>query len=409
MVGNFVSLVMLQGINFLLPLIAMPYLVRILGVERYGFTMFGYALIQYFIMFTDFGFNLSGTKYISQNRDNPDKINTYLNSAMMGRMLLCSMSFLVLLILICCFDRFKTDSIFYLSYFGMVIGNAMFPVWFFQGMERMKYMTIFYLAAKVLTFFPFFIFIKKAEDYFYVPIFYSAGYIFAGCISLYFVYIQMNMKWFLPSVKQIKFALTDSSTYFLSRLSTSLFTTNNLFVLGLVYGNTVTGNTIVGFYSAAEKLYQAYTQLLGPFTGVLFPHIAKTRDVRFFKNALTKVFFTNLIVLTGVILCGELILYLVYDRVDPETLSVFRILLTACYVTYPSMLLGYPFLAAMGHPTYTNSTTIITSFVHITGLFILFFTKQLNLYTVAIMVVVSESFLLFLRARGVIKFKLMKQ
>ena len=144
------------------------------------------------------------------------------------------------------------------------------------------------------------------------------------------------MKWFFPPIKEIKNALTDSSTYFLSCLSTSLFTTSNSFVLGLVCGNTVTGNTIVGFYSAAEKLYQAYTQLLGPFTGVLFPHIAKTRDVRFFKNALTKVFFTNLIVLTGVILCGELILYLVYDRVDPETLSVFRILLTACYVTYPS-------------------------------------------------------------------------
>ena len=53
MVINFISLALLQGVNYLLPLLSFPFLFRVLGVERWGLVTFGYALMQYFIMFTD--------------------------------------------------------------------------------------------------------------------------------------------------------------------------------------------------------------------------------------------------------------------------------------------------------------------------------------------------------------------
>ncbi len=414
MVENFISLVLLQGINYLLPLISVPFLVRVLEIERWGLVSIGLGLTQYFIIFTDFGFNLSATKYISEKRNDKDLVNAYLNSAMIGRVFLCLVSFFILLLLIFFFNKFKTEAVFYLLFFGMVIGNVMFPMWFFQGMEKMKYMTVFHISAKLLTFSPLFFVIKGPEDYIYVPLFYAIGYISAGLISLYFVYKTLGMKWFIPTFKEIKEALTSSATYFLSRASTSLFTTSNSFILGLVLGNTA-----AGYYSAAEKFYQAYNQLLGPFIGVLFPHIANTRNVKFFKNTFKRITISNVFLLTAVIVCSKFIITLAYGNTENEilangniedgTLTVFRILLIGCYVTIPSMLLGYPFLAAMGHPHYTNWTTITTSIVHITGLLLLILTNQLSIYSVAIMVVISESLLCFLRVRGVMKYKLMKE
>lgn len=132
MVINFISLALLQGVNYLLPLLSFPFLFRVLGVERWGLVTFGYALMQYFIMFTDFGFNLSATKYISEHKTDLGKINSYLNSTMLGRFFLCGVSFAILLILITCFNKFKSESSFYLLYFGMIIGNVMFPMWFFS-------------------------------------------------------------------------------------------------------------------------------------------------------------------------------------------------------------------------------------------------------------------------------------
>ena len=403
MAVNFISLVLLQGVNYLLPLISFPFLFRVLGVERWGLVTFGYSLMQYFVMFTDFGFNLSATKYISQHRSDPKAINDYLNSAMTGRFLLCLVSLLILLILIGGFDKFRTDALFYLLYFGIIIGNVMFPMWFFQGMENMKYITVFHIIAKSLSFIPFFIFIRKPEDYMLVPVCYSFGFVLAGLVSLYIVYAKMDMRWYWPTLKGLKEALRESSMYFLSRASTSLFTTSNSFLIGLVCGNTA-----VGYYSAAEKLYQAYNQLLTPFTGVLFPHIAKSRDVGFFKKIFYRISFANIFCVAAALALSSIVLQIVYGTADPNIESVYLVLVSGCFVTIPSMLMGYPFLAAMGHPHYTNWTIVITSIVHITGLFILYLCSALDTTTVAMMVVFSESLLICFRAAGIRRFHLFK-
>ncbi|MDR1200769.1 MAG: oligosaccharide flippase family protein [Tannerellaceae bacterium] len=405
MTQNFVSLVLLQGVNYLLPLVSFPFLFRVLGFERWWLISIGYALIQYFVLFTDFGFNLSATKYISVHRDDNVRVNRYLNSAFICRILLGFVGFIILFILISTVGRFRQDASFYLLYFGIVVGNIMFPMWFFQGVEKMKYITIFNIVAKLISFIPFFIFIRKPEDYMLVPLFYTTGYIFAGLVSIYIIYFKERMKWFLPTSAEIKFAFKDSSTYFLSRISVSVFTYSNSFVLGLVCGNAA-----AGYYTAAEKLYQAYNQLLTPFTGVLFPYMAQARDIHFFKKIFRRITVGNVFLLTGILLASYWIIQVVYgEAAQAGSLTVFRILLFGCFFTIPSMLLGYPFLAAIGYASYTNWTIFIVSLLHLSGLAILFFSGCLTINTVAALVVVAELLLLTFRLRAVVHYKLFKR
>ncbi|MDR1357133.1 MAG: oligosaccharide flippase family protein [Tannerellaceae bacterium] len=403
MMQNFVSLVLLQGINYLLPLLTFPFLFRVLEVKYFGLVSFGYTLTQFFVIFTDFGFNLSATKYISINRDNREAVNKYLNSVFVCRALLAAASFLILLLLACFVERFKHDSWFYISYFGIVIGNALFPMWYFQGMEKMKYITAFNIIAKSVSFLPLFIFIREPGDYILAPVFYSAGYILAGLISVYVIYFREDMQWFLPAVKDIAYAFSDSFSYFLSRISLSMFSNINTFVIGLLCGNTA-----VGYYSAAEKLYLAYNQLLLPFTGVLFPHIAKTRDVRFFKRILSLIAPINIALLAIILLGSQWLIDIIYDEpAQSGTLAVFRILICASFLAVPSILLGYPFLAAMGHARYTNYTVVLVSIFHITGLAALVLSNTLSIYSVAALVVLSETLLFAFRAAGVKKYRLL--
>ncbi|GHU81790.1 hypothetical protein FACS189415_0870 [Bacteroidia bacterium] len=401
MAQNFVALVLLQGINYLLELLSAPFLIRMLGIERWGLVFFGYTVMQYLVLFADFGFNLAGTKYISAHQKETEMVNRYLNSAFTCRIIIGILCFVALFLLIMLFDKFSIDAWFYLLYFGIVVGNVMFPMWYFQGMEKMKYITIFNVVAKMASLVPFFIFIRKPGDYMLVPIFYSIGFILAGLVSIYLIYWKEGMRWFIPPMKEIWAAMKDSSAYFFSRLSVSLFTYSNSFLLGLVYGNT-----IVGFYGAAEKLYKAYNFLLTPFTGVLFPHMANRHDVPFFKRVMKMLTPLNIVFVIGIQLFSAWIMR-VYCGVDqPESLGVFRILILACFVTIPSMLLGYPFLAAMGHASYTNWTIVIVSLVHVSGLLILWLGGWLSIYSVAMMVVLAETLLLAFRVRGVQKFKL---
>ncbi len=112
--------------------------------------------------------------------------------------------------------------------------------------------------------------------------------------------------------------------------------------------------------------------------------------------------------MTAALFLSTYMLQIVYGTADSNILEVFRTLLCACFVTMPSMLLGYPFLAAMGYPLYTNYTVMATSAVHITGLAILYIMGMISPITVAMMVVLSETLLILFRIKGVCKFKLFK-
>lgn len=398
---NFVSLASIQGVNYLLPLIAIPYLFRVLGVKEFGLFGFAYAFVQYFVIFTDFGFNLSATKYIAEHRDDTATINAYLNAAMFARVLICVLGFMVMCAITFSFKAFKDDKAFFLLFYGIVLGGALFPQWFFQGIERMKYITMLSILAKVLSIIPIFFLVTSPADYHMIPILYSTGFLIAGCCSIYVIYRKMGMKWFLPDLKLVRWALKDSGPYFLSRAAVSLFTVSNVFILGLTVNVTA-----VGYYSAAEKIYMALNSAYYPLSGAIFPHMAKNKNVSFFKKVFGISTLVNTVVVCLIFYFAPEIIRLLFHTDAVYSVSVLRILAVVCFVTVPSILLGYPFLAAMGHPNYTNGTVVASALIHIGGLLILFVLGAITIYSIAWMVVITEFLLFLMRGYGVRKYKL---
>jgi PST family polysaccharide transporter len=68
-------LILLQGLNYVAPLLVLPYLMIKLGAEKFGYIGFSLSVCQYLMLIVDFGFNLSGTKRIALVQDNQDKLN----------------------------------------------------------------------------------------------------------------------------------------------------------------------------------------------------------------------------------------------------------------------------------------------------------------------------------------------
>ena len=271
---NFISLSILKGLNYVFPLITLPYLVRILGPEKYGLVSFAQAFIGHFIILTDYGFNLSATREISINRENKQKILEIFSSVMSVKFILCILSFIILLLFIFFIPKFKNNWLVYVFTFGMVLGNVLFPVWFFQGIEKMKYITIINVIAKSIFTICIFIFIKKVSDFIYVPLVNSIGYLIAGGVSLIIVFKNFGIRFIFPSLKNIKYQLREGWHIFISTISTSLYTTSNVFILGL-FANS----NIVGYYAAAEKIIRSVQGLLIPISQTVYPHIAKLADV----------------------------------------------------------------------------------------------------------------------------------
>ena len=318
LLSNFFSLTVLQGANFILPLISLPYLVRTLEIENFGLVMFAQAFIIYFIIIVDYGFNFSATREISIHREDKEKISLIFTTVMLIKMILIILSFILLTLVVFSVEKFKVNWELYYLTFGIVIGQVLFPIWFFQGIERMKYITILNIIAKLIFTISIFIVINEKEDYLFVPILNSLGYISAGFISLYIIFKDFKVKIIIPNFEYTKKTFTESSSLFISNLSVTLYTASNTFILGLF-----TNNTIVGIYASIEKLVLAIKNLYVPLYQALFPWLSKKSHIEIkskIKKMILPVFiFSTLVSLILYVYAKDLLIFLHSSSYLPYT------------------------------------------------------------------------------------------
>lgn len=401
---NFLSLSALQIVSYVIPLINLPYLSRILGADKFGLVFFAFAFMQYFIMLTDYGFGLSATREIAINRHNKNSLSNIFSSIIFIKIILLIISYIVLCLLTIYIPKLHQNWLVFQLSFLMVVGNAIYPVWFFQGMERMKYITFLNILAKIIFVGLIFIFVKKECDYIIVPLFNSLGFLISGIIGIYFAIKEFKIKFFLPKIRTIKTQFKYSSEFFLSRISVSAYTNTNTFCLGLI-----TSNILVGYYVAAEKIYIAMNGLIDPIGTVLYPHVAKHKNINLYRKIFYLVLMFIIFMCLFVCLFSKTIIVTFYGINMLESYKILRIFSIIVLVTAPSRLLGYPLLGALGHTKEANGSVILGSIIHIIGLFILFITSNINVYSIALMVLVTESIVFGIRVYFVLKYKLLKE
>ena len=194
LIGNITSLTILQIFNYALPLLLIPYLISILSAKLYGEIILAQTLVLYFIVLVDYGFTLSATRDIAVNRDNKEKLSEIFSLVMTIKLFLLLVSFVVFVLIVSLFDKFNNYQEIYYICFIAVIGQALFPIWYFQGIEDMKYITIINISCKTFFTILTFIFVQSESDFIYAPLFYSLGFLLAGIWSLYIVYTKYNEK-----------------------------------------------------------------------------------------------------------------------------------------------------------------------------------------------------------------------
>jgi polysaccharide transporter, PST family len=268
-IKNILSLSALQGFTYALSLITIPYLVRVLGPEKFGLLAFAQAFIQYFLIFTDYGFNFSASRSISVNRANRAKVSELFSSVITIKVGLACLSLLVVSILVSTISLFHSERSVYFYTFGTVIGSVLFPIWFFQGVEDMKFITLFNVAAKFAATISIFLFIKHQADYIFVPLINSLGQIVGGFFALIFACYKFDIKFRLPKMVFVIEQMKEGWHIFTSMIISTFYTSSTIVIIGIL-----TNNTIVGYYSAAEKLIMAVTGFINPVTQGVYPHIS---------------------------------------------------------------------------------------------------------------------------------------
>ncbi len=268
--GNFASLSVLQAANYILPFVTVPYLTRVLGPSQYGLIGFAAAFVNYFTILTGYGFNLSATREISLKREDRERVSRIFSSVMVIKAALLALSAVVVLAVVYSFDKFRTDAGVYIVSFGIVAGNVLFPVWLYQGMERMKYITYINLAGRAALTAAVFVFISEQADYMLYVILSSTAAVLVGVASLVCALKVFRIEFVTPSFEELRREAVEGWYVFVSSISIVLYTSSTTFVLGLF-----TNNAVVGYYTGADKIRQAVQGLFTPVFQTLYPYVNK--------------------------------------------------------------------------------------------------------------------------------------
>ncbi len=268
--SNFISLLSMQGLNYILPLLTMPYLFRVLGAEKFGLVAFALSTIMFLNVLVNYGFNLSATRDISSHSKDKAKLIEIYSTVLSVKMILLIISSIILTILILSFDKFSDEwMLFYLS-FLLVIGNALFPVWFFQGIEEMRYISYLNISAKLFFTVGIFIFIGNSNDYLYQPLLNGLGFIFVGLYSLYFINRKYQISFEFQPIYRIKNSFKEGWNIFLIDLMPNLYNNFSTFFLGFI-----TSMENVGFYSLAKSIVEVFNKVISILRNVTYPYLNK--------------------------------------------------------------------------------------------------------------------------------------
>lgn len=252
-----VALLIMQGINYLVPLIALPYLTHTLGSYHYGVLSTALIFVQYIILIIDFGFNLSTTKKISENRDNITLINKIYWDTIVSKFFLFIISFLISLIIILSIEQYRNIFLVYLFCLPQIIGSIFFPIWLFQGMEKIKNISILIIVPKVFIIPLLLIFVKNEKDINYAALILSLPLLISAFLSFSQIKKLGITRINTIRIKDILSCINGSFHYFIGSVAISVYTLSTPIILSLA-----SNYQEVGYYSAADKLRVA---MLGVF------------------------------------------------------------------------------------------------------------------------------------------------
>ncbi len=386
---NFSFLSVLQVSNLLIFLVITPFLFRVLGKENYGLVVFAQTVAIYFSIIVNFGFNVTATRDISIYRANPDKINKTISEVLTLKCLFLILSTVVLSILVFLIPLLSDHPQIFFYSMLFCLSEALFPVWYFQGIERMKYITFINIGTKIVSAISIFIFINSSEDYILVPLILGFGTISGVIVGLFIVFRTHKHIYELPSIVSLKRSIKDNIPLFISNVSSQIYVNANKLIVG-----SSLGMQDVAIYDIADKIVNVMKVPIGVVGQTLFPRISRTRDVRFVKNAMVLVSVFFILAITAIFLFSKEIVLLFTGLHNTEAASLLRLLavsiLPVCLGLFFAELLLVPFGKLKD---YTRMRTL-SLFIYIIFISALAYFRQIGLYQMACAIITVESFVL---------------
>ena len=266
-------LTLFEVMRMAMPFIALPYLFRVVGEERYGTVVFAQAIVALFALFIHFGLDISAVRDVAIYRNNRERLNQIFSAVIFIKSTLALLVGAVLALAIHLIPALGSLSTLILYAFIACLADIFLPVWYYQGCENMKVLTIvrflsiaFYTAALFLC-------IHREEDYPLIALLQSLGLVVSAVVSCGYVFLHDRIRLRIPPTTILVRTFRDSVPFFASRASLAV----NTYMAKIMSGVYLSGAEVAAF-DVAQKVLNGGMVPIQMLNQALYPNISRTRD-----------------------------------------------------------------------------------------------------------------------------------
>ena len=346
---NATFLLLAQGSNYIVPLITLPVLVTRLQPQGFGVIAFAQAVSIYIQLLADYGFSISATRYVAIHASSPTaKLRDYVSTIHACKGLLVLIASIIALPILYLWSGGGEAFVAGLLVMGSAVGNALTPLWYYQGVNRIRTVAVATAASKWVGAVAILLFVRAPTDMLFVACAYSVPPLLVALACTISIDCAGIFKFNAIDFRAMRNEMRIGAPYFLISAGTGVLANSGVIVLGIFYPTSV-----VGIYAAAEKVVKAAVGCIAPISQSVYPLNAE----RFGES--TSAGFRSVRQTALWLLCpavaGTAILFLIapwglglLHWVDPLYLRIIRYLCPWIVLGVINNVLGIQVLSAMG-------------------------------------------------------------
>ena len=169
----------------------------------------------------------------------------------------------------------------------------------------------------------------------------------------------------LPKYQDIKLVFIDAWEIFTSTIAINLYTASNIVFLGIL-----TNNTVVGYFSGAQKIISSINGLISPITQAIYPYVSKLANnskidtLNFLRKVILVLGGGNLIGSILIFIFAEWIVDLLLGDGYEQSILLLRILSFLPFIISLSNIFGIQTMLVFGMKKQFNKILLSAAIIN---------------------------------------------
>lgn len=269
-IENFVFLSFTQGSNILISLITVPVVTRTIGVEQFGLVTVCLSIAYLLNVGVSYGYHLSGPREVAINHRNKASLSETFSEVISSKILLATSILIVVSLLIFFTPVFRRYDLILLLSLPLLFSEAVFPLWFMQGLERMRLLTFMNILAKLIYLFLLIFLVGGPEDSHLINFFLGGSALLVNIALVGYIKTNWQLSLHWVSIRKIVSSWRKNFYLFLSSLSGHIAISSGVIILSFFAGDLA-----VGMYGLAEKVVIILRMFPVLITQAIYPNASR--------------------------------------------------------------------------------------------------------------------------------------